>query len=51
MSNDAAGGWPIADTGDYDDVICPKCFGDPAGDSCECVPLDDAYPEDIQENT
>ena len=25
LSRDAAGGNAIADTGDFDDVICPKC--------------------------
>ena len=25
LSRDAAGGGAIADTGDYDDVICPEC--------------------------
>lgn len=26
-SSGAAGGKPIADTGDYSEVICPKCYG------------------------
>lgn len=25
MSNETEGGNPIADTGDYDDPVCPKC--------------------------
>ena len=25
-SKDAAGGGAIADTGDYDDIYCPKCI-------------------------
>lgn len=26
MSNECEGGGPIADTGDYDNIVCPKCF-------------------------
>lgn len=26
LSRDCAGGMAIADTGDYGDVICPKCY-------------------------
>jgi len=25
LSHDASGGWSIADTGDYSDVMCPAC--------------------------
>lgn len=25
MSNECGGGNPIADTGDFDDITCPKC--------------------------
>lgn len=28
LSRDAAGGGPIADTGDFADPVCPKCLGD-----------------------
>lgn len=26
LSRDAAGGGQIADTGDYDDIVCPECI-------------------------
>lgn len=26
LSRDCAGGQPIADTGDYGEVLCPKCY-------------------------
>lgn len=26
LSRDCEGGHPIADTGDYDEVLCPKCL-------------------------
>lgn len=26
MSDASAGGEPIADTGDYSDIVCPKCI-------------------------
>ena len=31
MSNEAAGGSAIADTGDYNDIVCPRCVA-PDGD-------------------
>ena len=27
LSRDCAGGLQIADTGDYDDIYCPRCWG------------------------
>jgi predicted RNA-binding Zn-ribbon protein involved in translation (DUF1610 family) len=26
MSNEVEGGTPIADTGDYSELLCPKCW-------------------------
>lgn len=43
LSRDAAGGGSIADTGDYDDVVCPKCYTSVEDDNnAGC-----AFPEDV----
>ena len=42
MSNETAGGNQIADTGDYDDPVCPTCIA-PGGDyeKGEWIPVED----------
>jgi hypothetical protein len=46
MSNELAGGTPIADTGDYDDCYCPVCGSTSINDRCDEVGCKDcpSYP-------
>lgn len=47
LSEDCAGGGQIADTGDYDDPLCPKCTKE-IEDTCNaCQCCDKVYPNCI----
>jgi hypothetical protein len=45
MSNETEGGSPIADTGDFSEIVCPKCVHEGGEYEGKWIEVEDATPQ------